>query len=206
MLWLDSQYPPGEDKLGVDRGSCPTDSGKFEDMVANHADASVAFCKTSCGRINNIVIIANMRLQPTSSLAPLALPSTQAVPTRLPRPPHALLLLARALLLPAHALLLLAHALPPFPALALALFPLGASVAVTSTLALPPVSLATAVAARVSGTLSAFPAKWPSPGSCAQRARSIFHISGSSKYWAVTIRKWGRGDETDGCLYIQDQT
>jgi hypothetical protein len=125
-------------------------------------------------------------LSPTSSLAPSALPSTQAVPTRLPRPPHALLLPARALLLPAHALLLLAHALPPFPALALALFPLGASVAVTSTLALPLVSLATAVAARVSGTLSAFHAKWPSPRSCARRARSIFHISGSSKYWAVT--------------------
>jgi cellulose 1,4-beta-cellobiosidase len=53
MLWLDSQYPPGEDKLGVDRGSCPTDSGKFEDMVANHADASVAFSNIKFGPIGS---------------------------------------------------------------------------------------------------------------------------------------------------------
>ena len=44
MLWLDSNFPTDSTKLGADRGSCPTTSGKFEDMITNHADANVAFC------------------------------------------------------------------------------------------------------------------------------------------------------------------
>lgn len=152
MLWLDSNYPIDSTKPGADRGSCPTSSGKFEDVVRDHPNASVAFCKTPFQKPP--VLIANKRLQPTSSSVPSVPPSSPAliprslraplaVPFPPPPPP------------PGSSLALLQS-----PTLAPLLSPSGASAVVTSTPALPPALLDLAAAARASGTLSAFLAKW----------------------------------------------
>lgn len=55
MLWLDSTYPTDADPEtpGVARGTCPTDSGKPEDVEANHPDATVVFSNIKFGPIGS---------------------------------------------------------------------------------------------------------------------------------------------------------
>lgn len=55
MLWLDSIYPPGADPStpGVWRGSCPTDSGRPDDLEANYPDSFVTFSNIIVGHINS---------------------------------------------------------------------------------------------------------------------------------------------------------
>lgn len=44
MLWLDSNYPVGSTKPGADRGSCPTSSGAYPDVINSNSGATVSFC------------------------------------------------------------------------------------------------------------------------------------------------------------------
>ncbi|CAL4189796.1 unnamed protein product, partial [Meganyctiphanes norvegica] len=55
MLWLDSQYPVEvpADTPGVQRGPCPTDGGRPEDLEANFADSSVKFMNLKFGPIDS---------------------------------------------------------------------------------------------------------------------------------------------------------
>jgi len=55
MLWLDSNYPLDKDPSipGVNRGPCPTDSGKPEDMEANYPDATAKFWNIRVGEIDS---------------------------------------------------------------------------------------------------------------------------------------------------------
>jgi len=55
MLWLDSDYPLDADntKPGVNRGPCPRDSGKPEDVERNHGSSSVKFGRVRVGDINS---------------------------------------------------------------------------------------------------------------------------------------------------------
>ncbi|EUC50742.1 glycoside hydrolase family 7 protein [Bipolaris oryzae ATCC 44560] len=55
MLWLDSTYPTDADpsKLGAARGSCPTTSGKPEDVEKNSPDATVVFSNIKFGPIGS---------------------------------------------------------------------------------------------------------------------------------------------------------
>lgn len=54
-LWLDSSYPAGADpKLpGVARGSCPTSSGRPDEVEAAHPDATVRFSNIRVGDIGS---------------------------------------------------------------------------------------------------------------------------------------------------------
>nr|CCA21686.1 exoglucanase 1 putative [Albugo laibachii Nc14] len=56
-LWLDSTYPTDADqsKPGAQRGTCPTSSGKPEDVIRSHPDASVAFSNIRIGEIGSTV-------------------------------------------------------------------------------------------------------------------------------------------------------
>ncbi|KAF8453203.1 glycosyl hydrolase family 7 protein [Kalaharituber pfeilii] len=55
MLWLDSTYPLDrpETAPGIKRGECSRDSGDPDDMVANHANASVKFSNIKFGPIGS---------------------------------------------------------------------------------------------------------------------------------------------------------
>lgn len=55
MLWLDSSYPTDADpsKPGIARGTCPTDSGKPEDVEANSPNAQVTFSNIKFGPIGS---------------------------------------------------------------------------------------------------------------------------------------------------------
>jgi cellulose 1,4-beta-cellobiosidase len=55
MLWLDSTYPTDADpeKPGIARGTCPTDSGKPEDVEANSPDATVIYSNIKFGPIGS---------------------------------------------------------------------------------------------------------------------------------------------------------
>jgi len=55
MLWLDSNYPLDKDpsEPGVNRGPCPEDSGKPEDMEANYPDATVVYSKIRIGTLGS---------------------------------------------------------------------------------------------------------------------------------------------------------
>lgn len=55
MLWLDSDYPLEADpsKPGVNRGPCPRDSGKPEDVENNYPNSSVKFGKIRVGDIDS---------------------------------------------------------------------------------------------------------------------------------------------------------
>ena len=55
MLWLDSDYPLDADpsKPGVNRGPCPRDSGKPEDMENNYPNSNVKFSKIRFGDIDS---------------------------------------------------------------------------------------------------------------------------------------------------------
>ncbi|EUC34615.1 glycoside hydrolase family 7 protein [Bipolaris victoriae FI3] len=55
MLWLDSTYPTDADpsKPGAARGTCPTTSGKPEDVEKNSPDATVVFSNIKFGPIGS---------------------------------------------------------------------------------------------------------------------------------------------------------
>lgn len=55
MLWLDSTYPTDADpqKPGVARGTCPTTSGKPEDVEASSPDATVVYSNIKFGPIGS---------------------------------------------------------------------------------------------------------------------------------------------------------
>jgi cellulose 1,4-beta-cellobiosidase len=53
MLWLDSTYPTDSTKLGAERGTCATDSGKPEDVEKNSPDATVVFSDIKFGPIGS---------------------------------------------------------------------------------------------------------------------------------------------------------
>ena len=55
MLWLDSDYPLDADpnKPGINRGPCPRDSGKPEDVENNYPNSSVKFSKIRVGDIGS---------------------------------------------------------------------------------------------------------------------------------------------------------
>lgn len=55
MLWLDSNFPADADpkKPGVARGTCPTTSGKPEELRKNHPDANVKFSNIKWGAIGS---------------------------------------------------------------------------------------------------------------------------------------------------------
>merc|ERR1719235_1845512 len=55
MLWLDSDYPPGQSAStpGVARGSCSADSGKPDDVENNAPDSSVTFSNIRFGEIGS---------------------------------------------------------------------------------------------------------------------------------------------------------
>ncbi|KAH7098582.1 glycoside hydrolase [Auriculariales sp. MPI-PUGE-AT-0066] len=55
MLWLDSNYPTDGDPStpGIARGTCSTDSGKPEDVIANYPDSSVTFSAIKFGPLNS---------------------------------------------------------------------------------------------------------------------------------------------------------
>ena len=55
MLWLDSDYPPDKSPSapGVARGTCPTSSGKPDDVEKNHPDASVTYSNIKYGPIGS---------------------------------------------------------------------------------------------------------------------------------------------------------
>ena len=55
MLWLDSDYPPNKPPSapGVARGTCPTSSGRPEDVESKHPDASVTFSNIKYGEIGS---------------------------------------------------------------------------------------------------------------------------------------------------------
>jgi cellulose 1,4-beta-cellobiosidase len=55
MLWLDSTYPTNKDKssLGVDRGPCPTSSGKPNDVESQSPDATVIYGNIKFGALDS---------------------------------------------------------------------------------------------------------------------------------------------------------
>ena len=55
MLWLDSDYPPNKSPSspGVARGTCPTTSGKPEDVEKQHPDASVTYSNIKYGELGS---------------------------------------------------------------------------------------------------------------------------------------------------------
>lgn len=55
MLWLDSQYPVDAppSSPGVSRGSCPTTSGKPEEVESKYRDASVTFSNIKYGELDS---------------------------------------------------------------------------------------------------------------------------------------------------------
>jgi cellulose 1,4-beta-cellobiosidase len=55
MLWLDSTYPTDADpaKPGIARGTCPTDSGKPDDVETNEPNSQVTFSNIKFGPINS---------------------------------------------------------------------------------------------------------------------------------------------------------
>jgi cellulose 1,4-beta-cellobiosidase len=55
MLWLDSTFPTDKDpsQPGIARGTCPTDSGKPEDVETNSPDSQVIFSNIKFGPIGS---------------------------------------------------------------------------------------------------------------------------------------------------------
>lgn len=53
MLWLDSTYPVGSNKVGAARGTCPTTSGKPGDVESQQANAAVTFSNVKFGPIGS---------------------------------------------------------------------------------------------------------------------------------------------------------
>jgi cellulose 1,4-beta-cellobiosidase len=53
MLWLDSTYPVGSNKVGAARGTCATTSGKPSDVESQQANAAVTFSNVKFGAINS---------------------------------------------------------------------------------------------------------------------------------------------------------
>ena len=55
MLWLDSSYPPDKSPSapGVTRGTCPTSSGKPQDVESQHPDAYVTYSNIKYGEIGS---------------------------------------------------------------------------------------------------------------------------------------------------------
>ena len=55
MLWLDSSYPPDKSPSapGVARGTCPTSSGKPQDVESQHPDAYVTYSNIKYGEIGS---------------------------------------------------------------------------------------------------------------------------------------------------------
>lgn len=57
-LWLDSTYPTDADQSqpGAQRGTCPTSSGKPEEVIRSNPQATVAFSKIRIGEIGSTVM------------------------------------------------------------------------------------------------------------------------------------------------------
>jgi cellulose 1,4-beta-cellobiosidase len=55
MLWLDSAYPTNKDKStpGVDRGPCPTSSGKPNDVESQSPDATTVYGNIKFGALDS---------------------------------------------------------------------------------------------------------------------------------------------------------
>lgn len=55
MLWLDSSYPTDKDAStpGIARGTCPTDSGKPDDVETKSPDATVIYSNIKFGPIGS---------------------------------------------------------------------------------------------------------------------------------------------------------
>lgn len=53
MLWLDSTYPAGSNKVGAARGTCATTSGKPSDVESQQANAAVTFSNVKFGPIGS---------------------------------------------------------------------------------------------------------------------------------------------------------
>ena len=53
MLWLDSTFPTDSTKLGSQRGSCSTSSGKPSDLEKNVPNSKVAFSNIKFGAIGS---------------------------------------------------------------------------------------------------------------------------------------------------------
>ncbi|THZ93866.1 hypothetical protein D6C82_08626 [Aureobasidium pullulans] len=53
MLWLDSTYPVGSNKVGAARGTCATTSGKPSDVESQQANAAVTFSNVKFGALNS---------------------------------------------------------------------------------------------------------------------------------------------------------
>ncbi|KAG9698486.1 cellobiohydrolaseI, partial [Aureobasidium melanogenum] len=53
MLWLDSTYPVGSNKVGAARGTCPTTSGKPSDVESQQGNAAVTFSNVKFGPIGS---------------------------------------------------------------------------------------------------------------------------------------------------------
>ncbi|TRY69219.1 hypothetical protein TCAL_13113, partial [Tigriopus californicus] len=53
MLWLDSNYPEDGSGPGVERGPCPTSSGRPEDVESNQPEATVKFSNIRYGDIDS---------------------------------------------------------------------------------------------------------------------------------------------------------
>lgn len=51
MLWLDSTFPPYSTNPGAQRGTCPQDSGKPEDLINQSPNAYVTFSNIRTGKI-----------------------------------------------------------------------------------------------------------------------------------------------------------
>lgn len=52
MLWLDSTFPPYSTGPGAQRGTCPQDSGKPDEMINTSPNAYVIFSNIRTGKIN----------------------------------------------------------------------------------------------------------------------------------------------------------
>ncbi|KAI0081704.1 cellulose 1,4-beta-cellobiosidase precursor [Panus rudis PR-1116 ss-1] len=84
MLWLDSSYPLDKDPSlpGVNRGPCPTSSGKPEDVESQQANASVIYSNIKFGDIGTTY--SGTPGNPSSPTSPTTTPSQ---PTTTPSQP-----------------------------------------------------------------------------------------------------------------------
>ncbi|KAF1987844.1 glycoside hydrolase family 7 protein [Aulographum hederae CBS 113979] len=71
-LWLDSQYPLDKDPTapGVARGTCGRDTGKPEDVEANHPDATVTYSNIKFGAIGSTFDSAAAPAAPPAAAPP----------------------------------------------------------------------------------------------------------------------------------------
>ncbi|KAJ8489962.1 hypothetical protein ONZ45_g13373 [Pleurotus djamor] len=72
MLWLDSDYPLDKSTAlpGVSRGACPTTSGNPDDVVRDHANASVTFSNIKYGTLGSTFGGGSPPVSSSSSVVP----------------------------------------------------------------------------------------------------------------------------------------